>query len=133
MSKPGTTNNPAGRPQGAGVVARLRRQLLGEGKVTQLVDKAFELAMAGDVTAMRLLLDRVLPALRTQAAPVHVELDPAATLTARAEALLMAAAAGELPSCAASELIRALASVSAIEQGDELRKRLDALEFGDLA
>ena len=129
----GRTNNPAGRPKGVGVVARLRNEMLGEGKVTQLVEKVYAAALAGDMTAARLLLDRALPALRTQAALVNVPLNPADTLTARAEALLMAAAAGELPSCAASELIRALASVSAIEQGDELRKRLDALEFGDLA
>jgi len=129
----GHTNNPAGRSPGTGVVAQLRRQLLAEGKVTALVDKAFELAMAGDVTAMRLLLDRVVPALRTQAALVHVQLNPADTLTTKATALLQAAADGDLPSDVASELLRAVSSVCAISESDELRKRLDALEFGDLA
>jgi len=129
----GRTNNPAGRPQGIGVVAKLRREMLGEGKVTQLVEKVYQLAIAGDMTAARLLLDRVLPALRTQAAPVHVQLDPAATLTAKATALLQAAADGELPSCVASELIRSIAAVTGIEQADELRHRLNQLEYGDMA
>jgi len=115
------------------VVAKLRREMLGEGKVTQLVNKVYELAIAGDMLAARLLLDRVLPSLRAQAAPVHVELDASATLTAKATALLHAVANGEVASDIAAEMIRSLGGICAIEQGDELRKRLDALEFGDLA
>ena len=106
---------------------------MGEGKVTALVEKVYAAALAGDMVAARLLLDRVLPALRTQAAPVHVELDASASLTARAEALLMAAAAGELPADIASELIRSIAAVTGIEQADELRHRLDQIEHGDMA
>ena len=133
MSVRGRTNNPAGRPKGVGVVARLRNEMLGEGKVTQLVEKVYAAALAGDMVAARLLLDRVLPALRTQAAPVHVQLDASASLTARAEALLMAAADGQIPSCAAAELIRSIAAVTGIEQADELRHRLDQIEHGDMA
>ena len=129
----GHTNNPSGRPQSVGVVAQLRREMLAGGKLELLVDRVFEAALGGDMTAARLLLDRALPALRTQAAPVHVQLDPAATLTARAEALLMAAAAGDLPADIASELIRSIAAVTGIEQADELRHRMDLLEHGDLA
>jgi len=119
----GHTNNPSGRLPGTGVVARLRRELLGEGKVTQLVDKAFEMAMAGDAPAMCLLLDRVLPALRIRAVLVSVPLNPADTLTAKATALLQAAADGELPADIASELIRAVASVCAITEAEDLRQR----------
>jgi len=114
-------------------VATLRREMLAGGKLEALVDKVYAAALAGDMTAARLLLDRALPALRTQAAPVHVQLDPAATLTARAEALLMAAAAGQIPSCTAAELIRSISAVTGIEQADELRHRMDVLEHGDLA
>ena len=114
-------------------MATLRREMLAGGKLEALVEKVYAAALAGDMTAARLLLDRALPALRTQAALVHVELDPAATLTARAEALLMATAAGQIPSCSGAELIRSIAALTGIEQADELRKRLDALEFGDLA
>ena len=129
----GHTNNRLGRPPGLGVVAKLRREMLGEGKVTQLVNKVYELAIAGDMVAARLLLDRVLPSLRTQAALVNVPLNPADTLTAKATALLHAVANGEVASDIAAEMIRSLGGICAIEQGDELRKRLDALEFGDLA
>lgn len=120
-----------GRPAGQGVVARLRRELLEDGKLGKLVDKTYDLAMAGDVSAIRILLDRVIPALRVQAAPVQFDL-PAGTPTEQARALLTAAAAGELPPDVAAELIAACGRLVAIEQGDELRKRLDALDGGDL-
>jgi len=133
MSKPGTTNNPSGRPKSVGVVAQLRREMLTGGKLEDLVEKVYGLAIQGDLVAARLILDRAWPALRSQAALVNVPLNPADTLTAKATALLQAAADGELPSCAASELIRALASICQITEADELKKRLDALEYGDLA
>ena len=129
----GHTNNPRGRLPGSGPVATLRREMLAGGKLEALVDKVYAAALAGDMTAARLLLDRALPALRTQAALVHVQLDPAASLTARAEALLMAAADGQIPSCTAAELIRRIAALTGIEQADELRHRMDLLEHGDLA
>ena len=121
-----------GRPLGAGPVSRLRRELLADGKLDKLVAKTFQLAMAGDVSAIRILLDRAIPSLRPQAAPVVFALAPG-TPTEQARALLAAAAAGELPVDMASELITACARLVAIEQGDEFRKRLDALDHGDLA
>jgi len=132
MTKKATTNNPDGRPRGRGVVATLRRELLAEGKVGPLVDKVYELALAGDMVAARLILDRVVPALRTQAAPVSVAL-PAGTLTEKALALLSAAASGSLPPDIASELITALSRIVSIEQATELKARLDALEYKDIA
>ena len=121
-----------GRPIGAGPVARLRQELLKDGQLDRLIQKTYRLAMDGDVAAIRILLDRVIPALRTQAAPVSLTL-PASSLTDQARALLNAAAAGDLPADIAAELIRAVAGVVAVEQGDDLRRRLDALEHGDLA
>lgn len=132
MSTEPDGKRPPGRPFGTGPVATLRRQLLKDGQLDKLVTKTYDLAMDGDVAAIRILLERVIPALRTQAAPVALAL-PAGTLTEQARALLTAAAAGELPADIASELIRAAAGVVAIEQGDELRRRLDAIEHGDLA
>lgn len=132
MGTKGTTNNPVGRPVGRGVVARLRNELLGEAKVTDLVSKVYALALAGDMTAARLLLDRVLPVLKTQAAPVSLAL-PAGTLVEKAMALLHAATTGQLPPDVAGELITALSRVVAIESGTELKARMDALEYGDFA
>ena len=121
-----------GRPPGAGPVAALRRELLTDGKLDKLVAKTFTLAMGGNISAIRILLDRVIAPLRSQAAPVTFAL-PLGTPTEQARALLAAAAAGELPVDLASELITACARLVAIEQNDEFKKRLDALDNGDLA
>jgi len=131
MTQQTSPTKTRGRPHGAGPVARLRKELLADGKLDKLLVKTYELAMAGDVAAVRILLDRVIPPLRAQAAPVQFALT-GNTLTAQAKALLAAAAAGELPPDVASELISALARVVQIDQGDELRRRLDALDGGDL-
>ena len=120
------------RPIGTGAVARLRNELLVEGKVGPLVDKVYELAMTGDMVAARLILDRVVPALRTQAAPVSVALGNG-SLADKALALLTAATSGTLPADIASELITALSRIVSIEQATELKARLDALEFKDFA
>lgn len=132
MSEASGDKRKPGRPVGDGPVARLRRELLKDGQLDKLVKKTYDLAMAGDVAAIRILLDRVVPALRTQAAPVALTL-PAGTLSDQARALLTATAAGELAPDIASELIRAVAAVVSVEQGDEVKRRLDAIEHGDLA
>lgn len=126
-----TSAKTLGRPPGVGAVARLRKELLADGKLDKLVAKTYELAMAGDPAAIRILLDRVIPPLRAQAAPVQFALT-GDTLTAQAKALVAAAAAGELPPDVASELISALARVVQIDQGDQMLRRLDALDGGDL-
>ena len=130
-SEPDGKRQP-GRPVGSGPVARLRHELLKDGQLDKLVKKTVEMALAGDIAAIRVLLDRAIPTLRAQAAPVALAL-PTGTLTEQARALLTAAAAGHLPADIASELIRAAAGVVAIEQADELRRRLDAIEFGGIA
>lgn len=132
MSEAEDAQRKRGRPLGSGPVARLRRELLQDGQLDKLVKKTYTMAMAGDVAAIRILLDRVVPALRAQLAPIALDLPPG-TLTDHARALLTAAACGQLPADVASELIRAVAAVVAVEQNDELRRRLDALEFEGIA
>jgi hypothetical protein len=113
-------------------VAELRARLSEGGRLAKLIDKTFELAMAGDPAAIRIILDRVLPALRAQAAPVHVDLT-GATPTQQARALVAAAARGDIPSDVAAEMVGMLAKVALIEQVDEMRHQLDQLRFGDWA
>jgi hypothetical protein len=132
MPPKGTSNNPAGRPAGVGPVAKLRRELLSDEKIGPLVAKVYEMAMAGDLVAARLILDRVLPALKAQAANIQVAI-PTGTLTEKALALLEAAAGGSLPPDVAAEMITALSRIVTIEQATELKARLDALEMGDYA
>jgi hypothetical protein len=126
---------PPGRPHGSGPVARLRAQLLTGGQLDKVISKLHDLALAGDVAAARVLLDRILPPLRSQAAPVQIA-PLTGSLTDQAKALLKAATDGTLPVDLAAELIRAVAATAGVDQVDELRRRLEAMEketYGHLA
>ena len=61
----GQSGNPAGRPPGSRNPATLAAEVLLEGEAEALTRRAIERAMEGDVTALRLCLERVLPARRT--------------------------------------------------------------------
>ena len=57
----GSSGNPAGRPPGSRNRSTLLMEELLEGEGEQLVRKAIELATAGDILALRLCLERLLP------------------------------------------------------------------------
>jgi len=59
--KKGQSGNPAGRPVGARHKATMAVQVLLDGEAERLTRKAVELALAGDMGALRLCLERILP------------------------------------------------------------------------
>ena len=70
--KPGQSGNPAGRKPGTSKVAKLR--VLLEPHADALVNKAVELALAGDPQALRLCLERLIPALKPESPAVRFAL-----------------------------------------------------------
>jgi len=63
----GRSGNPAGRPRGCRDHANRAARLLLAGEGEALTRKAVELALAGDPTAMRLCIERILPPCRERA------------------------------------------------------------------
>lgn len=124
--KPGESGNPKGRAPGTGEVARLRQSIAVHlpAIITQLVNKAKD----GDPQAARLLLERVLPALKPVEQPVTLNLPDDGALTAKASAVLTAAAAGVLAPSQAAQLIAALGTLAKITEIDELERRIEKLE-----
>lgn len=121
---PGTSGNPSGRPKSANAELRKRLAKDGEKIIQAVVDQALE----GDMTAAKIILDRILPPLRPTAAPVNVPTPPDANLTDTAQAILNAAAQGHIPADTASQLITATANLTRINELEELKPRLEALE-----
>jgi hypothetical protein len=70
----GHSGNPAGRPRQSRNKSTLLMEALLEGDAEQLTAKAIEMAKAGDILAMRLCLDRLLPPRRDR--PIHLTLPP---------------------------------------------------------
>ena len=57
----GRSGNPGGKPRGARHRTTLAAEALLDGEAEALTRKVVEMALAGDSTAMRLCLDRILP------------------------------------------------------------------------
>ena len=123
--KPGQSGNPKGRPPGAGEVAKLRAAIAGQ--VPAILQSLTAAALAGDVQAARLLLERTLPALKPaeQAQALHL---PDGTLTAQGRAVLAAVAAGELAPGQGAALLGAIGTLARVAEVDELARRIEALE-----
>ena len=125
--KPGQSGNPRGRPPGRSTAQALRERLAEH--ADDVVQTVLNAALAGDQQAARQVLERILPALKPQAAPVEVlALANCSTLTEKAGAILAAAGAGELAPDVAAHLLAALGGVARITEIDELTRRVAALE-----
>ena len=72
--KKGRSGNPRGRPAGSRNKRTLAAAVLLDGESEALTRKAVELALAGDPTALRLCIERILPPCRERA--VRFELPP---------------------------------------------------------
>jgi hypothetical protein len=125
----GASGNKAGKPRGTRHKATLAAETLLEGEAEALSRKAVEVALRGDVSALRLCLDRIVPPRRDR--PVCFEL-PAMTeskdaMTASA-AIVAAVAAGELTPIEAAELSKVVDSYARTLQAVEFEERLSNLE-----
>ena len=114
-----------GRPPGRGVVAELRDKLAKD--VDKVMDKVREQALAGDPQSIRILLDRVVPSLRPVDLPAPITL-PVGDLTQQAQAIMQAAAVGEITPGQATQLLQGLGALAKIVELDDLAKRIAILE-----
>jgi hypothetical protein len=121
--------NPAGKPRGSRHKATLAAEMLLDGETGSLTRKAIEMALAGDATAMRLCLERIIPPRKER--PAKFQLPPLKTpadLIAASAAIVEGVASGELTAGEAADMSRLIANVGAAIEVSELSARLDALE-----
>jgi hypothetical protein len=122
---PGNKLSP-GRPPGRGPVAELRATLATD--LDKIIDTLRTQALAGDAQAIRIILDRVLPALRPVEMPTALDLPADGTLADQARAVVQAAANGDLAPAQAAQIVTALCGVAKIIETTELMRRIEALE-----
>lgn len=124
--KKGESGNPAGRPKGSGLTGTLRRAI--QDRAPEVVQVLVDAALAGDTQAARILLDRIMPVLKAEAAPVELPALADGTLTERAQAALAAVAEGTLAPDVAGQLVAAVAGLARVEEITELQDRIVRLE-----
>lgn len=117
----GVSGNPGGR---SGDTAVLREKLAsGSDDVVAVV---LEKARAGDMQAARLILERIVPAVKPVSDPVKFDID-ATDLPSSARSILSAIAAGQIPPDQGKALIDAVASMARVVEVAELEQQLAEL------
>jgi Family of unknown function (DUF5681) len=129
LFKPGQSGNPAGKKPGTRNRATKALEELLDGEAEGLTRKVVELALAGDMGALRICMDRLLPPRKDR--PIRFEMPPidsAADARAVSAALLAAVSAGNLTPGEAAEVSKLIdAYLKAIEV-TEILARLEKLE-----
>lgn len=124
--KPGQTGNPKGRPPGQSEITKLRASIAVD--APDILAGLVKAAKGGDIQAARLILERVLPPLKGTEQPIPLDIPTEGTLTAKASAVLVATAKGEIAPGQAAQLMTALGVLARISEVDELEARIAALE-----
>jgi len=118
----GQSGNPGGRP----ATSAKYRKLLDE-KAPELVKTLVDMALAGDPAALRLCIERLIPATKARAALVKIKLD-GGSLPEKGEQVLQALGTGTLTPDEAGSLLGALANQARLIETAELLARIEALE-----
>jgi len=66
----GKSGNPNGRPKGTSRTNELRQRL--HSRSNELMDSVIDAAVAGDMSAMKMCLDRILPTLKPQESNIFI-------------------------------------------------------------
>jgi hypothetical protein len=121
----GNRANPHGRPPGTGLAQKLRNAIAND--LPDVLAALVNAAKAGDATCIKLILDRVWPALKPIDAPVCLGPLPDG-LAEQARLILNATAAGELPVNVAAEWLSAVQATARVEELAELKARIEGIE-----
>ncbi len=127
--KPGKSGNLAGKPRGARHRASRAVEILLEGEAEELTRRVIDLAKTGDVTALRLCLDRVAPARKDSHITISLpSVDSAQSAVEAGFRVISAVAAGELSPDEGSRLMALLESQRRHIETHDLELRLTEIE-----
>ena len=130
--RPFGPGNP-GRPRDAKNKTTLAVELLLDGEAEALTRKAVELAKAGDTTALRLCLDRIVPVRKDR--PVAFDLpilEHAGDAVKASAAIAKAVADGDLTPMEAAGLAKVVDAYARAIETTELAARIERLEQAQL-
>jgi Family of unknown function (DUF5681) len=127
--KPGQSGNPAGMARGSRHKASLLAESLLDGECRSLTRRAIELALAGDVPALKMCLERLLPPVRER--PCSFKLPPIATAAEAAACMarvLEGVACGEILPGEGAALSSTISTYVKVLEITEIEARISALE-----
>jgi hypothetical protein len=127
--KKGQSGNPSGKPPGARNKTTILAEKLMHDDVKEIVKVVVEAAKGGDMTAARLILERIAPVRKGR--PVYFDLPPAKTaadIAAAMTAVTTAMASGDLTPDEAVTVASVLEMRRKALETEEFMLRLQALE-----
>ena len=127
--KPGTSGNPKGKPQGARHKTTLAAMALLSGEAEALTRVAIDKALEGDLTALKLCLDRIIPPSKDH--PVDCNLPKMTTvsdLPGFTGALLDAVATGQIGASEGEKLCKIVTAHTQAIQVSDFEQRIADLE-----
>jgi len=128
---PGKSGNPTGRPKGARNRSTVAALALLEGEAEALTRKAVDLAMGGDLSALRLCLERILPPAKDRTIPAGSialpDLTPGNVAQAVA-AVVQAVARGSLSPSEGQSLSALLEAHRKAVEVEDIERRIATLE-----
>ena len=125
----GQSGNPAGKAKGTRHKATRAIETLLEGEGEKLTRKAIDLALEGDTTALRLCMDRIMPARKDRHITFDLpKLETASDLVKATAALVEAVARGQITPSEAGELSKLVEGCSKALDLHEIQQRVEKLE-----
>lgn len=118
------------RPKGSLNYARITESLTADlkRKGSVVVAAVVDEAMAGNASAQKLVIDRLIPTLKPESRIFKFKLDISQPLTAQASQIMKACSDGEIPADVATNLINSISSLVKVREIDQLSEQLNQLE-----
>lgn len=127
--QPGQSGNPAGRPKGARNKTTMAVEALLDGEAEAISRKAIAMAKGGDMTAIKLCMDRIVPPRKDRPIPFPMpKIETAADAVKASAAVIAAVADGDLTPSEAAELTGMVEAFARTIEVADLETRLIALE-----
>lgn len=129
--KPGRSGNPSGRPKGARNRASVLAQVLMEDQTEAVVQTVIDAALTGDMTACKLIVERLIPPVKERTIDADLKL-PATITAANAGAvfaeIFKAVSGGRLVPGEGRTLVEMMNAYLSAHEYSELSERIDELE-----
>jgi hypothetical protein len=123
--KPGQSGNPKGRVKGKPLLVTELRTAI-EAKSDEIFQAVINAAINGDMSAAKILIDKICPSLKPEAMPINLVFQE--SLALQGNEIIKAIMGGILAPDIGSALIAAVSNQAKIVEIDDLTKRIEALE-----
>ena len=120
----GQSGNEAGRPKGTTTASKIRKDI--EEALPDILATVVKAAKGGDMTAAKILIDRLCPTIKPVALPINLPVNGG--LVEQGGEVIRATMSGEIPPDIGAQLITALSNQGKLIDLEEVSSRLANIE-----